>query len=569
MLGGSSELAGLVGSGSTELADRLRGALAAAQALAFDWSLIDGRIRWDAAKPARDDAAEFTCSDLYGPFRALLDREALRRLRLLIEERFPPNPAFSLQFPDNSALARRWFEIAAVRIPGPDGRAGKIKGVIRDTGTGGSDQLAWLATRDDLTGHLNRVGLREELTQIIGRAGKGETFAYLVAAIDQLGVINHIHGYDAADEVIASVGQRLGQALRTSDLIGRTAGNKFGIILKLGSEPELTRIVSRLHVAVSGKNVDTSTGAIPATVSIGAVLAPQHAVNSTEAMRRAEEALEKAKGFGRNGFAVYAPSAQQESRRRRLVSIGDEIMNALDEDRVLLAYQPIIAAKSRARIFDECLLRIQRKDGTLICAKDFIPAAEALGMVRILDRRALEMAIAELHRNKKLKLAVNVSATMAGDRSWLISFINYVRDHRAVAERLTVEITETATLHCFEESARFITRLRDLGCRMAIDDFGAGHTSFRSLHELRFDAVKIDGMYVHRLSESAENQLFVRTLAELARNLNLETVAEWVSSEEDANMLEQFGINYFQGHYFGHPEICPAWSRADPVTAAA
>src|SRR5579862_4349258 len=168
-------------------------------------------------------------------------------------------------------------------------------------------------------------------------------------------------------------------------------------------------------------------------------------------------------------------------------------------------------------------------------------------MVRMLDRRALELAVAELHRNKGLKLAVNVSATTAGDRSWLISFINYVREHRKVADRLTVELTETATLHCFEETARFVTRLRDVGCRVAIDDFGAGHTSFRSLHELPFDAVKIDGTYVQRFSESSENQLFVRMLAELARNLKLETVAEWVSSEQDAALLEEFGIDYFQG----------------------
>jgi diguanylate cyclase (GGDEF)-like protein len=562
------------GAGITEpaVADQLRYTLLGAQAVAFDWSISEGRICWDAAKPDVLAGGESTSCDHYEPFRTLLDRESLRRLSTLVDEPFPANPAFTLEFVDGIGTTRRWFEISALRIPGADGRANRIKGVIRNTGIDriADENTAWLADRDDLTGHLNRARLREALSQVIGRAASvGELHAYLVAAIDQLGVVNQIHGYDAADEVIAAVAQRLGRALRTADLIGRTAGNKFGIVLKLRNEAELARIAARLHEAVNGKTIATAGGAVSATISIGAVLAPQHASNSTEAMGRAEEALERARSFGRNWFAVYAPSLHRESARRRLAAAGDEIVSALDQDRVLFAYQPIIAAKLRIPESYECLLRIQRKDGTLLAAKDFIPAAEALGVVRMLDRRALELAIGELYRNKFIKLAINVSATTASDRAWLISFINYVREHRNVAPRLTVELTETAALDLFEENARFITRLRDIGCRVAIDDFGAGHTSFRSLHQLRVDAVKIDGMYVEHLAQSSENQLFVRTLAELARNLRLETVAEWVTSEQDAAILENYGIDFFQGHYFGRPDVYPPWGKTKPVIAAA
>ena len=552
--------------------DALRSMLLGAQAVAFDWSVAQGRICWDVARVGGHDSIEYVCVDYCGPFRALLDREALRRLKYLLEEAFPQNPSFNLHFFDGAGPARRWFEIAALRIPGADGRADKIKGVIRATGTDAkADQsFAGIALRDELTGLLNRLQLREELSLIVGQAaGRGETYGYLVAAIDQLGIINQIHGYDAADEVIATVGQRLGQALRTADLIGRTAGNKFGILLKLRNPDEVPNIVSRLHEAVNAKPVTTVGGSVVATISIGAVVAPQYATNATEAMQRAEEALAKARNLGRNGFALYTPSAQRESERRRLISAGDEIVGALEDNRVVFAFQPIVGAKSRQTESYECLLRIQRADGSILAAKDFVPAAEALGLVRLLDRRALEMAIAELYRNRNLKLAVNVSATTATDRAWLISFINYVRDHRKVSDRLIIELTETAALHCFEENARFISRLRDLGCRVAIDDFGAGHTSFRSLHQMRVDAVKIDGMYVEHLSQSAENQLFVRTLVDLARNLRVETVAEWVSSEQDAALLDQYGIDYFQGHHFGRPEMFPAWSAQAPAVAAA
>jgi EAL domain-containing protein (putative c-di-GMP-specific phosphodiesterase class I) len=264
---------------------------------------------------------------------------------------------------------------------------------------------------------------------------------------------------------------------------------------------------------------------------------------------------------------VYAKSAQRESERRRLIAVGDEIISALNEHRVIFAYQPIVGAKSRQPEHYECLMRIARKDGTIAAAGEFVPAAERLGLVRLIDRRALEMAVAQLYAHRGIRLSINVSGTTAGDQSWLQSFINYVRENREVAERMTVELTETAALHAFEENARFVTRLRDMGCKVAIDDFGAGYTSFRNLHNLRVDMVKIDGAYVKNLSQSPDNQLFVRTLVELAKNFKLDTVAEWVGSEEDAKLLESYGVDYFQGFYFGAPDIAPAWSNAETAAA--
>jgi EAL domain-containing protein (putative c-di-GMP-specific phosphodiesterase class I) len=234
-------------------------------------------------------------------------------------------------------------------------------------------------------------------------------------------------------------------------------------------------------------------------------------------------------------------------------------MAALRGDRLVFAYQPIVGAVSRKPEHHECLLRLKRDDGSIAAAGEFIPAAETLGLVRLVDRRALEMAVAQLYAHEDVKLSINVSGTTACDQSWLQSFINYVRENREVAERMTVELTETAALHGFEENSRFVTRLRDMGCRVAIDDFGAGYTSFRNLHNLHVDMVKIDGDYVKNLSTSPDNQLFVRTLVDLAKNFRLETVAEWVSSEEDAKLLLELGVDYCQGYYFGQPTVSPDW----------
>jgi EAL domain-containing protein (putative c-di-GMP-specific phosphodiesterase class I) len=128
-----------------------------------------------------------------------------------------------------------------------------------------------------------------------------------------------------------------------------------------------------------------------------------------------------------------------------------------------------------------------------------------------------------------------------------------------VADRIIVELTETAALNDFEEIARFVSNLREMGCKVAIDDFGAGYTSFRNLQMLHVDMVKIDGSYVKGLAQSRDNQIFVRTLVDLAKNFNLKTVAEWVDSDEEAEMLEGFGIDYFQGFHFGEPDFELKW----------
>jgi EAL domain-containing protein (putative c-di-GMP-specific phosphodiesterase class I) len=166
-----------------------------------------------------------------------------------------------------------------------------------------------------------------------------------------------------------------------------------------------------------------------------------------------------------------------------------------------------------------------------------------------------------LKGNPTLKLGVNVSGTMAEDASWLQSFVDHVSANREVANRLMIELTETAALHHFEENAQFVSQLREMGCSVAIDDFGAGYTSFRNLQMLKVDMVKIDGAYVKGLPHSPENQVFVRTLVGLAKNFNLKTVAEWVGSEEEARLLASFGVDYFQGFYFGEPQIEGNWSK--------
>jgi diguanylate cyclase (GGDEF)-like protein len=551
--------------------ERLRLALGCGDESAFDWRLSDDQIVWDQADGFLPYHVDFTTLNTGTALRRWLSPAVRGRLSTFVEEESPIDPNFILEFESASGRNSEWFEMRALRFVGSEGNVERVVGVLRRITEQKTltMQLSYLAAYDELTGQLNRSRLREELTQVIARAeAESRACAFFVAAIDKLAVINETYGFDVADEVIVAAGNRLAHSLRGSDIIGRTAGNKFGIILCNCGEEEMAKVAERLNRAVRSEVIETEAGPVSATISVGAVWLPEDASTSQEAMLQAEEALEHARGKGRSGFAVYKKSAQREFARRRLMGVGDDVMAALNENRLVLGYQPIVSSHTRRPEHHECLLRMIRKDGSLAVAGEFIPAAETLGLVRHVDWRSLELTIGSLKANPEVKLSLNVSGTNANDQAWLNNFVEYIENNERVADRLTVELTETAALEEFEENARFVSRLRELGCRVAIDDFGAGYTSFRNLQMLRFDLVKIDGTYIRNLSNSSDNQIFVRTLVGLAKNFGLETVAEWVDSEEDAALLKEYGVDYFQGFYFGRPDTAPAWLSAEEAREA-
>ncbi len=196
-----------------------------------------------------------------------------------------------------------------------------------------------------------------------------------------------------------------------------------------------------------------------------------------------------------------------------------------------------------------------------------VPLAEKLGLVRLVDARVLELTMAELIAAPDLKLSVNVSPATTMDLSWLRALEAYQRSHPEAVSRLMVEITETSAIADVEETRRFVARVQSLGCRVAIDDFGAGHTSFRNLRKLGIDCVKIDGAFVASFQASDDDRHFVKTLLDLARHMGLTTIAEWVPSEEVARVLAELGCHYLQGDHTGpaseeRPWLAPSQALA-------
>jgi diguanylate cyclase (GGDEF)-like protein len=456
--------------------------------------------------------------------------------------------------PDPAAENKLWIEDCGRWFAGADGKPIHAQGTVRviNERHEREHQLSLLARCDELTGEPNRHYLVETLQKTLDEATRfRSSCGFFLVAIDNLARLNESYGFDIADEAIAELGKRMRKLTRGKDTLGRYAGNKFGIVLCDCTPDDMSVAAERLLTGVRDELIATSAGPIAVTVSIGGVIAPRHARTVAEVLGRAEETLGAAKSKQRGSFLAYHPNLEREAQRRENVRATDEIVAALNERRIFLAYEPVVTARDRRPAFYECLMRVHRSDGSLLGASEIVPVAERLGLVRLLDHRVLELVIEEMAAAPSLQASVNASPGSTTDPDWWAGLESLLRAHAGIAERLIIEITESAVISDVDYTRGFVARAKDLGCRIAIDDFGAGFTSFRNLRKLGVDVVKIDGAFVQNMLRSDDDLAFVRTLVELGQRLNLATVAEWVQDERAAKLLEEWGCNYLQGALVG------------------
>lgn len=453
-----------------------------------------------------------------------------------------------------SAADLLWLEDTGRWFAGPDGRPLRAHGVVRAINARREQELrlAQLAKHDPHTGALNRVALSDAIAATLDETLRFRgSCGFLLVAIDHLGDLNEIYGFDVTEEMIAKIARRIRGRLRGKDYFGRVSGNKFGVILTRCTGEELSVAAERLIAGVRDEPIATSAGPVAATVSIGGVSLPRHARTVQETLTRAQEALHSARRRRHGSFFAYEPNVEREALRRESVRATDEIVAALNERRITLAFEPVAEARTRRIAFHECLTRIIRPDGRIASAHEIIPVAERVGLVRMLDHRVLELTVAELNARPELHASVNVSPASAVDPQWWLGLGAMLRANADAARRLIVEITETSAIQDIDDARGFVARVRDLGCRLAIDDFGAGQTSFRNLRKLGVDIIKIDGAFVRNIVYSEDDRAFVQAMIDLARRLRLETVAEWVQNEATARMLVDWGCDYLQGALVG------------------
>jgi diguanylate cyclase (GGDEF)-like protein len=461
-----------------------------------------------------------------------------------------------------------WIEDVGRWFAGSDGKPARAHGVVRviNERHDQEERLTYLSRFDGLTGEMNRFHMTEVLEATLKQAvAQRNSCGFMLVAVDNVARMNEAYGFDLADEAIGAVAKRLRTKMRGGDQLGRFSGNKFGVILNNCTPEDMEKAAERLCAGVRDDVIRTGAGPVAATVTIGGVTAPRHAASVPEILARAQEALDRAKAKRPGWYQVYRPNVEREALRRENVRAADEIVTALNERRILLAFEPVVRATTRQTAFHECLMRIRRADGALVPASAVIPVAERLGLVRLLDHRVLELLVGEMAAVPGLNASVNVSPASITDPDWWSTLGALLRANAGVAERLTVEITETAMIHDLDDTRGFVSRVKDLGCRIAIDDFGSGYTSFRNLRKLGVDILKIDGAFVQNLMRDGDDRAFVQALVDLARRLRLMTVAEWVQDEPAATLLTEWGCDYLQGALIGLAALERPWGAAAPA----
>jgi diguanylate cyclase (GGDEF)-like protein len=460
--------------------------------------------------------------------------------------------------PPESRDATIWIEDTGRWFAGSDGRPARAHGLVRVITERYKQErrLAFKSRFDTLTGVLNRASLLEQIGLFYAQAAKKkQSFAALLVAIDNVFLLNRTYGYDIADQVIAGIALRLKTNCRERDLVARYAGNKFALVLENCDTAEMTAAAERLIEIVGEAPFETTAGAVPASLRIGGVVAPRHGRAVHLLFQHAEEALDLARQPGGARLVAYEPSLAREDARMKALKVSDEIVAALNDGRIVLALQPLIDARTGAPALYEALMRLRRTDGELAFPSSILPTAEKSGLIQMVDHRILELSLKKLVEHRTLRLSVNMSGRTVRDPDFISRLRANLAPFPDLARRLTIEFTETCAIEDIDATVRAIAEIKKCGAQVAMDDFGAGHTSFKNLRRFDFDLVKIDGAFVQNLSRSSDDRFFVKTLVDLARHVGIPVVAEWVEDAETAKILTDWGVEYLQGDFFAPASV--------------
>jgi diguanylate cyclase (GGDEF)-like protein len=419
-------------------------------------------------------------------------------------------------------------------------------------------ELRFLADHDSLTGLLNRRCFRARLDRYVSFAARyGGQGAVMIIDIDGLKQVNDKLGHQPGDNLIRRVAETLRERVRNTDIVARLSGDEFAVLMPQSDTEGALQLGEDLRAQVAeGFPEDSELGA--ATISVGiAMFGGQRDLGAEAVLVAADQAMYRAKEEGRNRIALFDGPEDPARSARRAQTTSARIRDALTQDRLRLATQPIRNLASGGIERYELLLRMTGDGGELLPAASFIDVAERSGMIQELDRwvvaRALEMLGERERAGEPVSLHVNLSGASLTDLS-VLEFIERLLDEGdADPSRCTFEITRTARVDDYETAIGFADRLCEFGCEVAIDDYGAGLSPFHHLKNLPFDVIKIDGSFVRDMTRNDADHLTVKAIVEIARGLGKTTIAEFVENDETEQMLRDLGVDMGQGFHLGRP----------------
>ncbi|MDX1251039.1 MAG: EAL domain-containing protein [Gammaproteobacteria bacterium] len=418
-------------------------------------------------------------------------------------------------------------------------------------------RLQYLVGHDDLTGLCNRRRLEQELELTVLNAHyNNTTSALFYLDLDQFKIVNDTEGHAVGDRLLVSVANRLRRQIGASGTLARISSDEYAVLIENITSNDAIRTAESLRCLMEEFHFKTNNKTYHIGASIGVtIIYPNETISASEALTRADRACYVAKARGRNMVHVFNSDDIEMLPLRHAVEWVPLIRDALANDKFRLVFQPVLNLLSQEINHYEALIRMVGADQELISPHNFIPVAERMGLIHDIDLWVVENAIDIL---KRQPVYISVNINLSGHAFQDPALLPLIRDKLAAtgvkAERITFEITETAAIANFSQTRNMIDELRKLGCRFALDDFGAGFNSFSYLKELPVDYLKIDGAFITNLVNDPVDQALVKSMTEVARTLGKHTVAEFVENSETLSLLKEYGVDYAQGYYIGRPE---------------
>jgi len=431
---------------------------------------------------------------------------------------------------------------------------------IEDVGEQRAEErsLRFLADHDPLTGLINRRCFADEVQRAIESSDRfGDAGTILFLDLDHFKHVNNAYGHSVGDAYLAEFGNLLREGTRATDIVARLSGDEFAVLLARTPMTEAQALADKILNMTRQLPVHTPSGAeFDLTVSIGiTAIASGSSENAADLLIDADLAMYDAKQAGRDTVRVYAAAAEQREHMAARLAWATRIRTALDTDTFALYAQPIVRANDHTPVLYELLLRLPDVDGSLLLPSAFLYAAGRFGLEARVDMWIIERAISYLKRmpDPRVGLTVNVSGSLITDPANATHIIALLETAKVDPTRLLFEIVETTFVDTTSNADAFIDALRAVGCRFALDDFGAGYSSFHHLKRLTVDVVKLDGEFVRNAVASDPDRLFVRTMTDLTHGLGMTVVAEYVVDGPTADLMLELGVDLLQGYAISRP----------------
>ncbi len=426
-----------------------------------------------------------------------------------------------------------------------------------------TEMLSYQASHDMLTELYNRREFERRLERArLSMSKGGPTCALLYIDLDQFKLINDTSGHIAGDQLLAQLALVMREQLRGDDVLARLGGDEFGVlIMDVVDRAAAEEVAERMRRQIDGYVFVWEQTSYTVSASIGVVMIDQPEASLDDLLAHADTACYLAKESGRNRVHFYSAHDDDATRRQSEMEWANRLRWAVDEHRLMLKYQEVwpLAADSERAVRIELLLRFRDENGRPVVPGAFMPAAERYGLMPMIDRWVIETAIANFNNlhpsGASLRMAtINLSGASIEEEQLADRILGLLDTHGVDPERVCFEITETVAVRNLSRVARLIERLRSVGCKFALDDFGAGMSSFGYLKNLPVDFIKIDGSFIRDMLEDPMSEAIVRAVTDIGHRRGLRIVAEWVDSDEVVEALIKLGVDYGQGFVLHEPE---------------